>query len=191
MISKKITIIILSVTLAVALVACSGSKSDESAYQSPEQANPSSSVNDPVYTGSVIEDSPFIGSFVNTYCMLYASNAVDFYVDYEEQPADGTPVSQPLEVSPQLVCTADGNFTFTFNTDLDGCYAVATGTFKVDGDNAEFTVTNIEEYGDVEGYDGENLASFAMSLVSTDEMRYSGDQAGYITTGDVFKREAN
>ena len=188
---KKITIALVTALLAVCLVACAASDEGESAYQAPEQNKPSGSVNDPVYTGSDIADSPFIGSFTNTYCTLYASNAGEFYVEYADEPADGTPSSQPLEVTPSLVCTADGAFTFTFNTDLEGSYAVASGTFKVNDDCATFTVESIQKYGDAEGFDGENLTEFAMQMTSNSEMLYSGDQAGYVTTGDVFRRNAN
>lgn len=149
---------------------------------SPELSNPSVPVDGPVYTGTEIADSPYVGRFESSYSALFASDAADVYVQVVEQE-DGTTSAEPVE-RPALECRADGSFSLTVMTTLGGEYATLNGTFTVDGELAEFTVAQ-GNYGDFLGADTEK---FSCRLLNENEIRYWGDQIGTVAGGDIFLR---
>ena len=149
---------------------------------SPELSNPSVSVDGPVYSGTDIADSPYVGRFESSYSALFASDAADVYVQVVEQQ-DGTTATEPVE-RPVLECRADGSISLTVMTTLGGEYATLNGTFTVDGEHAEFTVAQ-GNYGDFLGADTEK---FSCRLLNENEIRYWGDQIGTVAGGDIFLR---
>ncbi len=153
---------------------------------SPEQSAPAPSVDGPVYSGTDVAESPFVGRFENTYVALFASTADETFVDYEEAE-DGELTVTPRE-KPFIVCREDGTFSITVDTLNEDPsvhkYATINGTFTVDGESAEFTVA-AGSYGD---FIGSDTQKFIMKLINAHELRYWGDQIGTVTGGDMFKR---
>lgn len=178
---KKHLIALLALALCAALAACK--PQDAPTALTPEQQEPSLSVDGPIYEGTDIEGSPFVGSFVSEYSALFASDADDVYVLITENE-DGTLNKSPVE-KPRLVCAADGTFALTVCTAVGEGYATLNGTFTVDGETAQFTVAQ-GDYGDFIGSDTQR---FSLKLSDEDALRYWGDQIGTVYGGDIFSRE--
>lgn len=177
----------LAVLLCMLLLCGCGQKQTEEEQQtpsSPELSNPTTPIDGPVYSGSNIADSPFVGRFENSYSAQFASNAEDVYVIITENE-DGTVSMSPLDL-PLLECRADGTFSLTVMTTVGGDYATLNGTFTVDGEYAEFTVA-AGNYGDFLGADTEK---FTCHLLNEDDIKYWGDQVGTVVGGDIFRRKA-
>ena len=119
-------------------------------------------IDGPVYDGTDIASSPFVGEFKNTYCARFASMAEDVFENEGDIPV--------------LVCEANGNFTFYVNDLVSEGLLTVNGKFTVDGDTASFTIS------------GESKAFFTMELINKDEMRYSGDELYCVSRGDIFER---
>ncbi|MDO4566037.1 MAG: hypothetical protein Q4B42_01780 [Oscillospiraceae bacterium] len=182
---KRAPVIIMLLCLLFALCSCERAES-ASATLTPEEANPSPEVDGPIYEGTELEGSPFVGVFENTYVALFASAAKDVFVVYT-QSEDGELTTTPLGRVPQLECRADGTFSLTVNTLVDNAYATLNGSYTVEDEWAEFTVA-AGEYGDFLGSDTQK---FSARLLNEEEMRYWGDQIGSVTGGDIFTRAAD
>ncbi|MEG1557827.1 MAG: hypothetical protein RR058_00200 [Oscillospiraceae bacterium] len=163
---KKIYIILTVLLCLCALVSCGGKAEDKNGgeiLQTP-------SADGPIYEGSNVEGSPFVGKFSNTYSALYASMASEAY------PEGGIP---------HIECRADGTFSLFINpnTSAEFCGLVEiSGKFSVDGETAEFL---IEKRGDGE-YLGNDVTAFKMKLINENELRYYGDQIGCVHKNDIF-----
>lgn len=180
---KRLPLLVIALLAALALAGCSA---DETKPTSPEDANPSPEIDGPVYIGTDLAASPFVGSFENTYVALFASSARDVFVTYETLE-DGSLKTTPLDRLPALVCRSDGTFSITVNTLEDDRCATVNGTFTVDGEWAEFTVAA----GDYGEFIGSDTQKFSCRLINHDELRYWGDQIGSVTGGDIFRRAAD
>lgn len=171
---------------ALLLFACTSCRKSAETTEplTPEQQTPSPSVDGPLYEGTDLAGSPFVGTFASSYSALFASDADDVYVTITEA-ADGTLNKTPTD-KPTLVCKSDGTFTLTVCDSIGGSWHTLNGTFTVSGETAEFTVAQ-GEYGDFIGADTQK---FALKLTSKDDLRYWGDQIGTVYGGDVFTRAA-
>ncbi len=117
----------------------------------------------PVYEGSDIAGSPFVGEFINTFCAIQASRADGVYIDEEH--------------TPKLTCNADGTFVLTVVSDMvNHKMRDVKGTFTVDGETAEFVP------------DGMPDAAFQAKMVNKDELRIVGEGVDSVTNGDIFGR---
>ena len=181
---KKWIAALLVLALCLSFAACAPKETVSPEVVAPESQSPSPAIDGPLYTGTDIAASPFVGTFRSSYSALFASNADDVYVNITENE-DGTLNMEPIE-KPKLVCSADGSFALTVCTIVGGDYVTLNGTFTVDGETAEFTVAQ-GNYGDFLGSDTQK---FALKLISHDELRYWGDQIGTVYGGDKFLREA-
>ncbi len=183
--SKFFALLCAAVLCAALLYGCTKApETEERTPTSPELTNPAVNIDGPAYTGTEIADSPYVGKFDNSYSAQFASDAADVYVNIILNE-DGTSTYEPVE-RPSLDCRADGTFSLTVMTTLGGDYATLTGTYTVDGEHAEFTVTP-GAYGDFLGADTEK---FSGKLLGADEIRYWGDQIGTVMGGDIFRRAA-
>ena len=172
---------LLALALCLALAACGEKEPPE--VLSPEQQEPAPSIDGPVYEGSDVAGSPFVGAFVNAYSALFASDASDVYVRITERE-DGSLDKAPLD-KPKLVCKEDGTFTLTVCTAVGEGYATLNGSFTVDGETAQCTVAQ-GDYGD---FIGSDTQKFSLRLTDKDTVRYWGDQIGTVYGGDIFERE--
>lgn len=161
---KKLICILLALLM---LTLCACAKKEEKG----DSLEPLPTVDGPVNTGGDLADSPFVGSFDNSYSALFKSAAKDVY-------------PEPDCAVPQLVCGADGSFTLTAVSAPDKEVYTITGSFTVDGDTATFTIAQHAS----SGYIGDDAAAFTMTLIDTDEMRYAGDQIATVSAGDIFER---
>ena len=177
---KKWICALLFLLTALILIGC---EKEEEPIRSPEQEQPSPSIDGPLYEGNEIAGSPFVGTFVNDYSALFASDAQDVYVRLTENE-DGTLEREPLD-KPRLICAEDGTFALTVCTAVGEDYVTINGTFTVDGETAQFTVAQ-GNYGDFIGCDTQK---FSLTLTSRDTVRYWGDQIGTVYGGDLFTRE--
>lgn len=177
---KKAFAIVLCLAFAAVMCGCSLKKEESGpSYVAPESADPVSNPDSPFNTGSKLEDSPFVGSFRTVYCALNAASADEVYEDSGDIPV--------------IVCGADGTFVLTVydrygNDGTDGSGAgnvTVKGTFSVDGDVAEFLITENSGIS----YLGSDVESFTMTLRDEDTLRYSGDQIATTVKGDLFERE--
>lgn len=178
---KKMLLALLIAALCLSLIACGKDETPE--VLTPEQQEPSPSIDGPVYEGTDVAESPFVGTFVSTYSALFASDAEDVYVIITEKE-DGTLDRAPVD-KPKLVCTADGTFTLTVCTAVGEGYATLNGTFTVEDETAQFTVAQ-GNYGD---FIGSDTQKFSLKLTDKDTLRYWGDQIGTVYGGDIFARE--
>lgn len=161
---KRLTAICFLLILALSLVACGQKeKEEEPSYE----LEPLPTI--PTYEGTDIADSPFVGEFTCTWSGLEHSSTED--------------TSWEGRIS-SLTCNADGTFVLTFNGMDDVGYVQVSGSFKVENDEAFCTV----EARDKTGYLGEELTTFSLELIDEDEMRYRGEQQGYVADRDVFAR---
>ena len=135
---------------------------------------PVSSIKGQINEGGGLAGSPFIGSFINSYVSLNASNADDVF----KAPGAGD--------APRLEIADDGGFTLVINAYEAGMLAVR-GTIAVSADEAVFTITERPSVG----FFGDDAESFTMRIIDEDNMRYSGEQLGTITKGDLFTREGD
>lgn len=181
---QRLLSIFATLALAALLFAGCAPVSVAPAAASPETDNPAPEIDGPVYVGTDIPDSPFVGVFENTYVALFASKAEDVFVVYTVKE-DGSVITTPLHRKPTLECRSDGTFSITVNTLEDNVYATVNGSYTVDGEWAEFTVA-AGEYGDFIGADTQK---FSCRMLNANELRYWGDQIGSVTGGDVFKRQ--
>lgn len=179
---KKRTALISLLLLALLLAGCVAQPA-QPAITTPEEENPAPEIDGPVYEGSDIKASPFVGEFKNTYVALFASKAADVFVVYTTTE-DGEVITTPLDRVPELVCRADGTFSITVNTLDDNAYATVNGSYTVDGEWAEFTVAQ----GDYGEFIGSDTQKFSCRLLNKNELRYWGDQIGSVTGGDIFRR---
>ncbi|MEA5051035.1 MAG: hypothetical protein VB021_06130 [Oscillospiraceae bacterium] len=162
---KKTIALLLLLLLALTLGACAKKQ------ETTSDLEPLPSVDGPVNNSADLADSPFVGTFDNSYSALFKSAAGDVY------PAPDVSV-------PQLRCEADGTFSFTAVSAPDKQSYVLTGTFTVDGDTATFTI----EAHESSGYMGDDATAFTMTLIDSNEMRYAGDQIATVSAGDIFER---
>lgn len=176
---KKAFAIALCLALVFVMCACAPKKEKpEPAYVAPESADPAKDPDSPYNSGTNLSDSLFVGTFETVYCALNAAPAEDVYKD------SGTP--------PVIVCNADGTFMLTVyerygkdGTEGSGIGSVTVkGTFTVDEDNAEFTITENTDAL----YLGSEVESFTMTLRDENTLRYSGEQIATTVKGDLFER---
>ena len=145
--------LLLFVLLALPLCAC----------KPAEDPNQTISVDGPLNTSGSLADSPFVGTFRNSYNARFASLAQDVFELEDEIPV--------------LVAGSDGRFSLTIvDTENTGLAYTLTGSFTVDGDAAVFTA------------DGDTEPWFTMNLISADEMSYSGRDYYCVSQGDIFER---
>jgi len=178
-----ITALVIALALIIAVVASSETKEEmpkKVAALAPVQPSgsleyqPVASITGPVNESGILADSPFIGKFENSYVALSSSEAKEIF----GSEIDGTP--------PVLVIGEDGGFMLTVNAYDAGMLAVR-GTVTVEGDTAVFSVETLPAVD----FLGSDLVSFTMRLIDKDDMRYSGEQIGTITKGDIFTRVAD
>lgn len=171
--------LVIVLTLIIAVIASSDKKPDahiigDSAFDRPSGSltyQPVTSITGPVNESETLSESPFIGSFENSYIAQNSSEAkAIFGSEIEGEP-------------PFLVIGEDGDFTMTINAHEAGMLAVR-GSVTVNGDIATFS---IEARPSVD-FLGSEVDVFSMRLIDKDDMRYSGEQIGTITKGDVFTR---
>ncbi len=122
----------------------------------------------PLYEGSDIAASPFVGRFEAVYCALDASLAADVYENAE---------------LPAISCDADGTFTMTVCDRFGLGYVDISGTFTVDGESGYFTITS----GIRDDFMGGDATEFLMKLYNGDCVRYSGTQIATTVEGDLFE----
>ncbi len=169
---KRNLFIILPIALSLCLAACSpapagGDTGDGGGAPVSEGYQPPPSPDGPVYEGSDIAGSPFVGTFSLAYSAIYASNAEEVYAD---------------TTVPCVTCREDGTFTMTVNDIAgDGVFEVS-GTFTVDGETALFTV----DTGLPEAFASSDTFSLTMRNDST--ARYSGAQIATASEGDIFEK---
>jgi len=128
-------------------------------------------INSPVFEGKDIKGSPFVGEFKNTYVALYFSDANDVFAN------------KGSDAIPKITINEDGSFTLIINAYDAGMVAVK-GTVEVDGASALFTITAKPSVS----YLGDDVNSFSLRLLDSDDLRYAGEQIGTITKGDLFSR---
>jgi len=171
--------LILSLALLIAVLASKGKHAEtptapEAAAEKPPGSltyQPVTSITGPVNESDSLLESPFVGSFENSYVALSASDAKDIF---------GGEIPGP---PPVLTIEENGSFILTINANEAGMLAVK-GSVSVDGDVAVFT---IEAWPAID-FLGADADSFTMRLLDKDDLRYSGEQIGTITKGDVFTR---
>ncbi|MCL1830374.1 MAG: hypothetical protein FWG21_02985 [Oscillospiraceae bacterium] len=133
------------------------------------QSDPIPSLNPPIYSGQNLSESPFIGSFINSYVAFNYSSADDVFAD---------------EASiPRIKIEADGSFIMAVNAYDIGMVTVF-GRVEVKDTLVSCTIDSI---GD-SGFIGDDLDGFTLRLVSEDDISYEGESLGTITTGDIFTR---
>jgi len=122
------------------------------------------SVDGPVNTSEDIANSPFVGTFRNTYSARFASIAQDVF-----ELSDDIPF---------IAINANGTFTLSI-VDTEGSRKIYTlsGSFTVKKDVASFTA------------EGEQTVWFRMTLLNSNEMRYTGHEFYCVSHGDIFARE--
>jgi len=151
----------IALVLLFLLIGCIGAcGSDPSSVETGLETVP---VDSPVNTSDDPAASPFVGSFKNTYNAMFASLSVDVF-----ELEDDIPV---------IECLRDGTFTLrVVDVAAERQSYSMTGTWTVDGDTAFFVPEGGEE------------TYFQMTLISADEMRYSGEEYYCVTQGDIFTR---
>ena len=128
-------------------------------------------INSPLFEGNDIKGSPFVGEFINSYVALYFSDAKDVFA------AEGE------DAIPKITINEDGTFILRLNAYDAGIVAVK-GTVEIDSTSAVFTITAKPSVS----YLGDNVDSFSLRLLDSNDLRYSGEQIGTITKGDLFSR---
>ncbi len=164
---KKSLVAAFLVFAVLCLAACSpDTQGAKTGGDVPSEYVPAPSPDGPVYEGTDISGSPFVGEFKLVYSAINASDASDVYAD---------------SVIPSISCRDDGTFTLTVN-DLygEGVFEIE-GTFEVDGDTAVFSV----ESGLPSAF--ANSESFTMTMRNENSMRYSGSQIATTSDGDIFE----
>ena len=163
---KTVTVLLIAV-FALCFAACGGKEGSEAGQENellaPLPANP-------VYEGSDIAGSPFVGSFYCSWSALYASSTEGA----EWQGREST-----------LVITEDGSFTLSFDSMEDAGMVTVSGTLKVTDDTARCTV----ESRSGENYMGVETAEFSLQLINENELRYGGEQQGAAYARDIYTRE--
>ena len=164
---KKLFAVLLFAVFALCFAACGGKEGSEAGQQSDLLAPLPA---DPVYQGSDIEGSPFVGSFRCSWSALYVSSTEGA----EWQGREST-----------LVITEDGSFTLRFDSMETAGMVTVSGTLKVTDDTALCAVTARSG----ENYMGEELGEFSLQLINENELRYVGDQQGAACARDIYTRE--
>ena len=151
---RRILVLLLAVLLLLLSVSCT---------PKPEEP-PVISVDGPINTSETLENSPFVGTFRNTYSALFASLSQDVF-EFEDD-------------IPLLEALPDGTFTLrVVDTGDQRKVHTLKGTFSVQGDVADFTA------------EGEDTPWFTMTLLGVDEIRYGGGEFYCVYSGDIFSRE--
>ena len=154
--------------LAAALASCGKNSSGDDEEKIVLEPIPTA----PSHSGKDIKGSPYVGNFTCSWSSV------------EHSPTDDPSWEGRTST---LTINEDGTFSLTFDSLIPGdsvTMATVTGTVKVSDDTAECTV----EERNRENYLGSDVASFSLSLISSDELRYKGDQQGLVGNRDIFSR---
>ena len=163
---KKAAALLLMLLCALLMTACGKAEQEQTGQESPLAPIPT----DPVYEGTNLADSPFVGSFSCSWSALYAS------------ATDGADWQGRVST---LVVEKDGSFTLTFDSmDAAGMVTVR-GSVKVTDDTAVCTVSERS----AQNYLGEELTEFSLHLINENELRYAGGQQGAACERDIYTRE--
>ncbi len=176
-------ILVLAVVLALILIVLASIKKSRDAEPllpegmtssgTESEFAPLPSIADPIYEGSDLSDSPFVGTFENSFVALFMSKASDVFG------------KNNMGEAPTLTISADGHFELTISIQKQDGMLTAKGKVTVDKDEATFV---IEEKPEIE-YLGSEVTEFKMKLVSENDLRYSGDEVGTMSNGDIFTRK--
>ncbi|MEG1984824.1 MAG: hypothetical protein RR009_06010 [Oscillospiraceae bacterium] len=182
---KYITVLLIALCLTLFVSCGKHTEPDDPLLPAaPETEMPTPPIDGPVYSGTDIANSPFVGKFENSYSALFASGAEYVYVKITVNE-DGTQTKEPLQ-KPTLECRADGTFSLIVPTAIGEGNATINGTFTVDGEIAEFTVAQ-GSYGD---FIGASTEKFTCKLINANDIRFWGDQIGTVSGGDIFTKAA-
>ena len=179
---KKFISLLLALLMIFSLCSCKADQKQDPVIVSPEEQSPLPAVDEPIYEGTDVASSPFVGSFENSYVALFKSAAQDVFKQIT-QNEDESFTETTLE-KPVLTCNADGTFTLKVCTSVGEDYVMMNGIFTVDGEYGEFRFDEAN-YGDFLGSD---VAVFWLQLKNKTDLRYTGEQIGTITAGDIFTR---
>lgn len=168
----------LCLTLTMLLCACRTETADEPPQDEATPAvsdntyEPPPSPDGPLYEGTILADSPFVGTFRTVFCALDATSADEIYDEGEE---------------PFIVIRDDGTFALTLDDRHGIGRVMVEGTVAVNGETATFTVTS----GPRDDFMGGDVTEFSMKLRDSDVLRYLGAQMASTAEGDLFQREAD
>jgi hypothetical protein len=123
----------------------------------------------PIFEGSDIKSSPFVGVFKNSYVNLYKSLAEEAFESSDDIPE--------LSVEPS------GSYVLKINC-FDAGMVNIEGVLSVDGDIATFEILRISKSDFVDP----EIENFQFTLANEDEMIYRGESMGTLTSGDIFSR---
>jgi len=164
-IKKLLSLVFLLIIVPSVLSSCGAGKEE------PDPSSLEPIPSEPVYVGDDLKDSPFVGDFSCTWSSVEHSSTDD--------PSWAGRISQ-------LHIGEDGSFTLTFDSLAEGRTVMVSVSGKVTVKDDTATCAVNERTSD--DFLGNDIESFTLVLLDTDELRYRGEQMGMVGDRDIFTR---